>query len=115
MCKGLDLQFSAESKIDRFRFVELLPGAAVGGVSGKRFPVGVAQNEYKAGETAAVRVDGSTRLFMHGVKAGDPVKAGPDGVGVKAEPGDLARALCMVPGEDGHAGAALLLSFVPWV
>jgi hypothetical protein len=114
--RGLDLRFNCESETDRFLFVELRPGLAVTKPDGRGFPLGVVQVSAKSGEVAAVRVDGATRLFMSEVvKTGDPIKAGPDGRGVRAESGDLARAVCLDPGSGDHAGAVLLVSFIPWL
>jgi hypothetical protein len=116
---GIDISFLAAEDLSgmQYRFVHQASDTTVDMVdSAAEFPVGILQNAPESGETAVVRVVGTSKLVMNdAVAVGALVKceyvgATDNGKGDAADTeGDIARGLCIkASGAEDDVGAVVL-------
>lgn len=116
---GHDVSFAAGEDLSSFQYhfvhlandtdVDLMDGAT-------EFPVGILQNAPESGETAVVRIAGTSKLKMNGAVAvgallkAEYVGAADTGKGDAADTDyDLVRGVCiMASGAENDVGAVLL-------
>jgi len=117
---GLDISFLAAEDLSshQYCFVHQASDTTVDLLdSGAEFPVGILQNAPESGETAVVRVMGTSKLVMNdAVAVGAQVKAEyvgatDNGKGDAADSeGDIARGVCIqASGAEDDVGAVLLI------
>lgn len=117
---GIDVAFTAGESLTamQYRFVHQADDNSVDMLdSGTEFPVGILQNAPASGETAVVRVAGTSKLVMNAaVTVGTQVKAeyvgaADNGKGDAADTeGDIARGVCIqASGAEDDVGGVLLI------
>lgn len=120
---GLDISFVAAESLatHQFRFVTQATDTTVQMMNaGTDFPVGILQNAPASGETAVVRIDGTSKLVMNAAVAvgaqlkGEYVGAADNGKGDAADTDyDIVRGVCIkASGAEDDVGAVKMAAYV---